>query len=207
MSTKFNARRHSLFGEAEAVEFDVLVEPIMHARYKINILRAIEEPAQFTSAVEVLQRATEEDEVIVNLQSPGGSTNATDMFVQAMNDCLAHVHVKATGGVHSAGTIILLNADSFELSNNFNALVHNGEIGAAAKFSDFTIQAQFAAQFHERLLRQTYEGFLTPEEITALLSGKDYWFDAEEFLRRANERQKVLLQKLSESQSENVLTD
>lgn len=190
------ARRQKRRGDSgdddDAAEFAVTCQPQTSFVYNIYLFGAIVDPNQFIGAIEVLNRATEDDVVFVHLQTPGGSIDATDTFLSAMRGCEADVIVRASGGVHSAGTIILMNAPSFQLSRNFNALIHNGSTGAGGKFSDFKAMAKAAESQMEDVLRQTYEGFLSPKELDDLIGGKDYWLDGKQFSERFNKRQEFL---------------
>ena len=177
---------------AEPEEFAVTYTPIRSGTFNIYLVDAIETPRQFLNAIEVLQTATEKDTVVIHLQTPGGSLDATDLFVQAMRECEGRILVKASGGVHSAGTVILLEADEFTLSENFNCLIHNGSCGVGGKYSDFKSQAKFTQEYMERVMHNTYKGFLSEEEIVALLEGKDFWFFAEEFGERFEARNALL---------------
>ncbi len=172
--------------------FEVTYQPKNCGVYNIYLFGVIADPNQFIGAIEVLNRATEDDLVVVHLQTDGGSIDATDTFISAMRECEADVLVQASGGVHSAGTIILMNAQMFQLSQNFNALIHNGSTGAGGKFSDFKAQAKASAELMERVLRQTYEGFLNEKELDDMLAGKDFWLDAKAFSDRFNARQLYL---------------
>jgi hypothetical protein len=42
----------------------------------------------------------------------------------------------------------------------------------------------------ERLIRNTYAGFMSEKEIESMLDGKDYWMDAEEWCQRHEQRNK-----------------
>jgi ATP-dependent protease ClpP protease subunit len=180
------------FYTAEPEPFEVTYTPTRGGTFNIYLLDIIETPRQFLNAIEVLQAASEDDTVVIHLQTGGGSLDATDMFIQAMRECEGTIIVKASGGVHSAGTIILLEADQFTLSENFNCLIHNGSCGSGGKFSDFKTEAQFTQAHMERVMHSTYKGFLTNDEILALLDGKDYWFFAEEFAARFEARNTLL---------------
>lgn len=183
-------------------EFDVTYQPKQCGIYNIYLFGIIEDTRQFTGALEVLARASEDDLVCIHLSTPGGNLDATDTFIQGMRECEARVVVKATGGVHSAGTVILLNADEFMLSENFNCLVHNGSVGAGGKFSDFIAHAAANVEYMNRVMRRTYEGFLTPEEIEALVKGQDFWFNAEQFVKRWEARNAIMKAKQANDQSE-----
>lgn len=180
--------RRNYYDYEELSEFEVTVQPMTSVLYKIKLFGAIEDPRQFNGAIEAFERADPNDHVVIHLSTPGGSLDATDTFINAMRMCAAPVHIIASGGVHSAGTVILLNAPSFSLSENFNCLVHNGSCGPGGKFSDWKAAAQHTDGYMSRVLRKTYEGFLTDEEIEALLNGKDFWMDADEFCKRYEDR-------------------
>lgn len=192
MAQRRNSKRKAEYDDDTPGQFEVTYQPKHCGVYNIYLFGAIVDPAQFIGAIEVMSRATEDDLVIVNLQTPGGSVDATDTFISAMRECEADVIVKASGGVHSAGTIILMNAQMFQLSRNFNALVHNGSVGTGGKFSDFRIDAKFNTAKMEEMLRTTYEGFLNPKELDELIAGKDFWLDGKAFSERFTQRQEFL---------------
>jgi ATP-dependent protease ClpP protease subunit len=191
-------------------EFEVTVQPMHSVIYKIKLFGAIEEPQQFASAIEAFERAQPDDKVLVHLQSPGGSVDATDAFLHAMHNCQAPVHIVATGGCHSAATIILMNAQSFTLSDNFYALIHNGSTGTWGKMSDYKAETAFTSHYMEELMKKTYEGFLTDDEIQRLIEGKDFWFGPKEFCERherrnewfAAQEQADVLEQLGEAQEQ-----
>lgn len=175
--------------------FQVSYQPAQAGIYNIYLFGDIEQPSQFIPALEVMARASENDMVLVHLHTNGGSLDATDTFLQGMRECEGKVIVKASGGVHSAGTIILLNAPHFVLSDNFHCLIHNGSCGWNTKYSDWRAYNEFTKDYMERTMRSTYEGFLTPEELDQLMAGKDYWFNADQFIERHHKRNEILRQK------------
>lgn len=174
----------SMFGWDSPAPFPVTYTPINAGIFTVYVFGLIEECTQFIHAIEALQQATENDTVVIHLSTDGGSLDATDTFLTVMRQCAGRVVVKASGGVHSAGTVILLAADEFELSENFNALIHNGSCGSGGKFSDFVAHSKHNVKYMSTVMFNTYRGFLTDEEIMQLLDGKDFWLDAEEFVRR-----------------------
>jgi ATP-dependent protease ClpP protease subunit len=184
-------------------DFRVNFTPSMAQKIDIFLYGEIEDAAQFIEAIDALESANEGDLVIINLSTPGGSCDATDTFLQAMRECRARIIVKATGGVHSAGTVILLAAEEFVLSENFNSLIHNGSFGVYGKASDAKAQAAFVNKYMDDTARATYEGFLTDEEIEDMIAGKDFWMDAPEWMRRWNIREALAKQADGEGEEEN----
>lgn len=165
--------------------------------FRIRLFGPIFDTSQFVDALEVLQAANEGDIVEVHLSTPGGNMDATDTFLQAMHECEGRVIIRATGGCHSCGSIILMNATEFTLSENFNMLIHNGSTGAGDDLNKFAARAKFNVAYMNRVLRTTYEGFLTPAEIEAMIEGKDFWIEGPEFMERWECRQEHFRAKLS----------
>lgn len=157
-------------------------------KHDIRIFGAIEDVSQFDEAIGVLTDAGEGDLVVLHLSTPGGDVNATDTFLHYWHECRARKIVIATGGCHSAGSMILLAADEFQLSEGFNCLVHNGSFGFGSKHSDVASYVAFEIPFQNKLMRSTYEGFMTEKEIDEMIAGKDFWFDRDEFITRCKAR-------------------
>jgi ATP-dependent protease ClpP protease subunit len=183
-------------------EFQVSYTPIRSGIFNIYLFGIIEDASQFVSAIEVLNTASENDAVYIHLSTPGGSIEAADTFIDAMRNCEGRVVVKASGGCHSAGTIILINSDEFILSENFHALLHNGSTGSGGKFSDWKAEVRHTEKYMESILRKTYEGFLTAEEIEQLIEGRDFWLDAQQFCERYENRNEMIRGKMAEVQAD-----
>ena len=165
-------------------DFPITYSPIKAGVYNIYLYGDIISAQQFIGAVEVMAAAGENDTVVIHLSTNGGSLEATDTLIQAIRECEAQVVCKASGGVHSAGSIILLESDIFTLSENASFLIHNGSVGVGGKFSDYRAEVAHTSRYMERVLRSTYEGFLSIEEIEDMLKGVDLWLDSQQFSER-----------------------
>lgn len=180
------------FSSGAMSEFLVTYTPIKAGVYNIYLFGEIESPNQFVSALEIMNNATPLDEVHLHLSTNGGCMDTTDTFITAMNRCEAKVVVSVTGSCMSAGTIILLNADEFCLSDNATFLLHNGSFGAGGKFSDVKAQTKHTVAYMEKILRKTYRHFLSELEIDQLIEGKDFWLDSTQFTERYEVRNNAL---------------
>src|SRR4051812_37248592 len=89
-------------------------------KHDIKLFGPIEDATQFEESLEVLADAGENDLVVLHLSTPGGNCDAADTFMHYWHECRARKIVIASGGVHSAGSMILLGADEFQLSEGFN---------------------------------------------------------------------------------------
>lgn len=195
--------KQAMYYDHEPTEFSVNFIPDRSGTYIIEIDGAIESPKQFSTAVQILGLAKEEDTVEMRITDcPGGSIGATDGFIHAIRKCQAHVHMVAAGGVHSAGSMILLEADSFELASGFNSLIHCGSGGSVGNMNELRVQNRFDEEFYVRKFKETYEGFLSVKELDDMLEGKDIWLDAQQWVDRAQFRSEYFKKKYEKALKE-----
>jgi len=187
MKQTINARSSHNYNDS--MEYNVSYFPNKRGKYVITIDSAIESVSQFCTAIQVLDNAHEDDEIEIHLSCcPGGSVDAGDCFIHSMRKCEAPIHIKAGGGAHSMASQILLECDSFELSDGFNSLIHAGYDGSGGTVAEYNAKSAFDLQFRNKKFRETYKYFLSEEEITQMLLGRDIWLDAEMWCERAIHR-------------------
>lgn len=180
--------------------FNAYYVPERVGRWVIEINNGISCQAQFSDAIRVLEMADEDNPVEINLQCYGGSLDAADSFIHAMRKCRAPIHVCATGGNHSAATLILLEATSFELSEGFNSLIHNGSLGTVGNLNEYVSKAKFDSGFLPKIFRSYYKGFLTEEEIDGVIRGDNIWLDDKAWAERYEQRNEYFKNKMLEAQ-------
>lgn len=176
-------------------EIHVQYFPNKHGTYKANLFGPIVSPEQFSQIVTVLDIMSEEDELIINLSSGGGSLCAVDNLLHAMRKTSGSVHIIATGDVSSAATFVLLEGDSFELSEGFEATLHCGSLGYGGNFNEVSMSAPFQLKHMENYLRSAYEGFVTEEELHMLFKGLDILLDAKGWYERSLKRMEYFSKK------------
>lgn len=162
--------------------------PSKFGTFKINFHAPVISMEQVTMGIEALEAAEEEDMVVISLQSCGGNVDVSGGFIHAMEKCKCPIHIIASGGVHSAGTHILLQADSFELARNFNSLIHNGSSGAWGNINEYHAKSDFDKKFLYDYYKEIYSGFLSEEEFDGMMRGDNLWLDAQQWLERSELR-------------------
>jgi len=168
--------------------FPVSYIPNKSGTYFIDVDFPLVHSSQFSLAIQALSMADEDDDMRINISTPGGNLQALDTFLHALRKTRCNVHMVATGCVASAGTVLLLQADSFELSEDFVGMIHNGSLGAGGNFNEYIEMAKFYGPWMENFMRKSYKYFLTEKEINELLAGRDFYMGAEEWCRRAEIR-------------------
>lgn len=166
----------------------VSYSPDKSGTFKINFHTEIVNMEQLSMGIEALEAAEEDDRVVISLQSCGGNVDAAGGFIQAMQKCKCPIHIIASGGIHSAGTHILLEADSFELARNFNSLIHNGSTGFGGNLNEVFPMAKFNEKFLYDYYKEIYLGFLSESEFESMWKGEQIWLDAEGWMERAEQR-------------------
>jgi len=179
----------------EPKEYNVSFIPQRNGTYRIEVDSGIESVSQFSTAISALGMAKEDDMVEIHLQCPGGNVDASGAFLHAIYKCQAPVHVVASGGTHSAATHILLAADSFELADNFNSLIHNGSAGAYGNLNEYHSKSDFDKEFLRKQYADIYEGFLTTEEFDGVMRGDQIWLNAQQWCDRVLSRVEYFKQK------------
>ena len=183
-------------------EIQVQFFPAKHGTYVADLFGYINSPAQFSQIVTVLNNMQPDDELVINLCSLGGSLSAVSSLLHAINKTEGNVHICATGSNASAATLVLLSGDSFELSEDFEATLHNGSFGVGGNFNEVRVQAPFALQHMEKILRNHYQFFLTDIEIEEMLKGVDLVMGPEEWCSRATARIERMQAKMYEMHKE-----
>lgn len=168
--------------------------------YVADLFGYINSPGQFSQIVTVLNNMRSDDELVINLCSLGGSLSAISSLLHAINKTEGNVHICATGSNASASTLVLLSGHSFELSEDFEALIHNGSFGIGGNFNEMRVQANFALGHMEKILRNHYQGFLSDFEIEEMLKGVDIVMGPEEWYNRATSRIEKMQEALAEMQ-------
>lgn len=138
----------------------------------------IAEPAAYNELCHKLAQAYPGDTFIIHLNTPGGMIDSAAMLREAILNSKATTVAKLTGTVASAGTMIALACDELVLSRNLAFMCHEISVsGISGKFSDIKNMQAFYEKEFARLTADVYTGFLTPEEVASLHTGKELWFN------------------------------
>lgn len=166
----------------------------------IHITGAILEAEYYTQVVQAIKNTSEGDLVNFHINSYGGNLNGLQSLLSAMLSTEAEKRAYIDGGAMSAASILALNCDSVFVSPYAEMLCHFISLSAGGKSSDVKSHFEHIQRTSERLFRETYQFFLTEEEIEACIEhGRDIWLDAEQIAERL-QRKFSILKELSENQ-------
>jgi len=152
----------------------------------------IESSENYISWFDTIRHAGENDVVKIYVNSPGGDIFTAIQFMRALQETSASVVVSVEGLCASAATMIMLCADSYEVSEHTMFMFHNYSGGTFGKGGEMLDQLKHERAWSEKLLRDGYKYFLTDAEITSMLDNKDIWMDSAEVIKRLKARKEKL---------------
>lgn len=164
----------------------------------------IDEPfvdsSYYRSVVSMLHDCSPEDIVIFHINSPGGLLSGLQSLMEAVKTTDAQTIAVLVGQCASAASIFTMYCDSVFVTDSASLMIHNVSYATGGKNSDIIAHTQHVAKTSEKLIRDTYSGLLTPEEINEVLNGREIYFDAVEARERFEARGKYLEAKFQAEQ-------
>jgi ATP-dependent protease ClpP protease subunit len=161
----------------------------------------ITSPSNYRDVIHCLATCNENDSVNLLVNSSGGRTDSIWQIIEAMKGCRGDVSVTVIGAAYSAASMLACMAPECYIADSAEFMLHTAHYGSIGTVPNVKGQTDFATRQINKLLDQAYKGFLTDKELVELKNGKEYWFDAEEAIKRMGKRYKYLngLSNLSQS--------
>jgi len=170
--------------EAEKPKLMITARQRVSTEYDVSIRDAIDSNDYFADLIELLRTATQEDVFHLYFSTDGGMLDATQELLAAMSVTEATVVGHLVNKAISAGSIIFLNCHEWQVYSGSFMMVHQMSYSAGGGNQNVKGQVDFYARMNEKLVKNTYTGFLTPEEIQDVLNGKDVYLEDVEVAER-----------------------
>ena len=152
----------------------------------------IKEPENYIQWFDTIRMAGEHDIIKIHINSPGGDLFSAIQFMRILSESSAFVIASVEGACMSAATLIFMSCDSFEISEHSMFMFHNYSGMTFGKGGEMIDQLQHERKWSEKIFRKSYKGFLTDDEINAILDNKDIWMDGEEVIKRLKKKQDAI---------------
>jgi ATP-dependent protease ClpP protease subunit len=148
----------------------------------------IEAPSNYRELLALLFNAGEEDTINIYINSDGGDLDTALAIVEGLKNTQAAVTAILIGACHSAASVISMYCHQVAVLDSAYSMVHTASFGAAGSVGNVKAHTEFTVKRVEKLLNETYEGFLTKDELVKIKQGSEMWFDADEIRERINRR-------------------
>lgn len=152
--------------------------------YEFYLSGAITAPEDYVEWFNIIRNATSNDVVKIYINSRGGDADTAIQFMRVLGETDAHVICSIEGSCMSAATMVFLCAQEFEITPHSLFMVHNYSGGIFGKGAEIYDQAVFERKWSMEFMQHIYKDFLTDNEITSLLDGKDMWMTSSEVMDR-----------------------
>lgn len=163
----------------------VITRTMNNTEYKIRLARPITDIDDFADEIMALESATPDDLVVVQISSPGGSLETCDFICRRMNECAAPIIVEIGLTCASAASALMLQADEWIINDSSTAMVHACSWSPGwGKEADLRASVLYTERLNREWVERTYKGFVTDEELTQILDGKDLYFFADDLRER-----------------------
>lgn len=160
--------------------------------YRVHINTDIYGPSHYTKVFDALLDADEGDIVTFMISSGGGNLDGLSTLLEGIRMTDAYVIGVIVGEASSAASILALNCHEVIVTDSATMLVHNMRTGFGGKIADLEAFTNFSRKTSNKLIQETYEHFLSPEELQDVIHGKELWLDSEQIQERLLARVKAL---------------
>ena len=126
--------------------------------------------------------------IVFHINSYGGDLFTAIQFMRVLTETKANIVASVEGACMSAATLIFLTAKHWEISNHSMFMFHNYSGASIGKGGEMYDQISHFKVWGDKLLKDVYSGFLTPDEIKEILNNKDVWMTGEEVSKRLKKK-------------------
>ena len=152
--------------------------------FHIELNGEIDHAENYTEELNVIRCAQPNDTVHIYFNSPGGYVSTAAQLKAALVSCQAETVAHLEGICHSAATIIALTCDEMVVHDHALMLIHTYTGGGWGKSEDLLLAVQANDNWIKAIMRDSYDQFLSREEVNQLFSNQDFWFGADEIRER-----------------------
>lgn len=162
------------------------------SHHDVFIDKEITDPEEYRELISLLFNADEGDSVTLFINSGGGNLDTALAIIEGLKNTQAHVIAAIIGACHSAASFISMYAHEVAVLDSAYMMVHTATFGSVGMTGNVKAHTDFTVRQVEKLINETYEGFLTPDEIVKVKAGVELWFSSEDIKDRMTKRVKHL---------------
>lgn len=150
----------------------------------IYMIGEITDPDDYIPELKGINEATANDTIYFHVNSPGGDLYTAISIVHALKRTPAKT-VAICDNAASAGTIITMACDEVRITPLTEFMIHNVTSGIQGSTRENRKLVEHQTKFFTHLLKVTYIGFMTNEEIESLVDNDStLWYFGDELIER-----------------------
>lgn len=148
--------------------------------HMVSIDSEIGEPHLYRDLINLLYMADENTEFNLLINSPGGNLSSAMAVIEAIKNTEAMVRAIIVNECHSAASIIALNCAEIVVTDTAHMMIHTASYGTGGNTHGVQRHVDFSTKMINKMLQNTYSGFLSVAELEDVERGIEMWFDADE---------------------------
>ena len=188
-STKVQEDFEEDFGEVQQ-EMGYFVNVNRFHEFSVPIDSDFGAPSQYRAIVQMLMNATENDTVDFLFNSRGGRMDGLQTILEAVKHTKADTTAIIMGECASAASILALHCNNVHVTDSASMLCHHLSLHVGGKHNDVVAHLEHITRTSLNLMRSAYEGFLTEQELTEMIKGREIYLDSDEIIQHLEARQK-----------------
>lgn len=162
----------------------IMVNQRISNEYHLRIARPITEVDDFEEEFQLFAGAGDDDVIKIDIVTPGGNVDTGHMLRRAIVRTAAHTIAYIGPTCASMGTVIALACEEWEIDEMSSFMIHTGSYGYGGIAPHVKACVDHTDKMIERLVRTTYAGFLSEDEIQRVIDGKEMYFEGDELAQR-----------------------
>jgi ATP-dependent protease ClpP protease subunit len=164
------------------------------SKHDLYLTGEIGAPDQYTDWFELIRNGGKSDIITIHINSHGGDLFTAVQLMRCIQESQAVITTSVEGACMSAATMVFLQAQSFEVSEHSAFMFHNYSGIAVGKGAEMFAQVSFEKKLVDKMMKSVYSGFLSEDEISDILEGRDLWLDGDEVVTRLKAMKKEVEQ-------------
>ena len=180
---------------------------IISNNYHIHLYGEIGDPSEHIEELATLYNATENDQIDIFINSSGGLVYTAIQLVDAIRNCRANVVGHLVGAAYSCATNVFLACDYWRIADHSMLMFHNASVGPWGKMHEVEAYWEHSKSTLKDLVVESYKNFLTEDEISRILDGKDIYLKSDEIAGRLEIFAEARAAELEESVEDGLESD
>lgn len=171
-------------------EVYIFAETTTSTTYHVHIDDYFTDPSYYRKLQGLLSTASDLDTIVFHLNSGGGAIHVALPICHWVASTDAHTVAVIEYEAASAATFLMLACDSVICMPHTTIMCHGASWGISGSANLVRKTVKFQDEQINKLIRETYEGFLSKEEIDSIVeNGEEFHLTAEEVIDRLKARQ------------------
>lgn len=166
--------------------------------HTIRIDDALEDMQDWIPSLQVIESAQAGDTLHFKYNCVGGRADIMNAFLSAMEQTEANIVSELVGNACSAASIMFLRGDSFIVNRYAEYMAHCPQYYTGGSEHHIKQRVAFTSSQSNKLIREEYKHFLTPEEIDGVVSGQEVYLNADDIIERLEKRQALFVEESGE---------